>query len=318
MKKIIHLATFIFIINICIVKANTNTIDSNAVITSIADNGKSVWIGTDKGLWKVCKKSFKMTHFTAENSTLPSNQITCMCVSPDGQVWIGTSNGLVHYDNYCYINVNTENNLLPDNHITAIACDANNDIWIGTHCHGVVKIHNGIYTTYNKANSQLINDCIFSISTDNAGSVWIGFLNDGLVKINNEVWTTYNAITNLAAKNISFVSVSTNNEFNLFTGEGEVYHYDGTSFFKMHEAELKAKIISGFSTEGTNQWICCNDSEIVVVPGNNNQNPLCSSIKSCGEQNFSSLLPVQITNQISCCTKGLTFQETMKAAIVQK
>ncbi|MBI3511690.1 MAG: hypothetical protein HY064_13595 [Bacteroidetes bacterium] len=156
-------------------------IDSNAVITSSSEDQNYQWIGTDKGLWKINKKTKKAIHYDTENIPLESNFITSVCCCANGNVWIGTPKGAIRFDGFAFLTVNDENSDLPDNYITSIVQEKNGTLWIGTRYGGLVKIDRNKYTVYDHTNSAIKNDHICKLSLDVNGNILVDVFMNGQV-----------------------------------------------------------------------------------------------------------------------------------------
>lgn len=96
-------------------------------VTSIASDGKSVWIGGKNGAATRTGKTFKA--FTKDDG-LPDNAVNAVLVAA-GKVWVGTDNGLACYSGGSWKTF-TSNNGLPHNKVTALMVDGNNRLWVGT------------------------------------------------------------------------------------------------------------------------------------------------------------------------------------------
>jgi ligand-binding sensor domain-containing protein len=96
-------------------------------VTSIASDGKNVWIGGKNGAAIRSGKSFEA--FTKKNG-LPDNSVNAVVVAA-GKAWIGTDNGLACYSGGSWKTFTTQNGL-PHNKVTALMVDNNNRLWVGT------------------------------------------------------------------------------------------------------------------------------------------------------------------------------------------
>lgn len=148
-------------------------IDSTTVVTAVSECANYIWAGTNKGLYKICKKNKKDRIYTMVNSCLPCNYITSICCRTNGDVWIGTAKGILVFDGYAFMLVNEDNSKLPENFITSLKEDKNNDLWIGTHKSGIIKVHHNRFFLYNHANSSLHNNIICGITADNQNNLII-------------------------------------------------------------------------------------------------------------------------------------------------
>ena len=124
-KAILTIVNILFVVTIF---AQTqpdikSIIGKNERVTASAETDNSYWFGTNKGLYRIKKKSMKVSFFNERNSALPSNNVTCICTKPDGEVYVGTNRGIMRYDLYAFLNINTENSDIPSNNIKSLSFD---------------------------------------------------------------------------------------------------------------------------------------------------------------------------------------------------
>src|SRR5436305_11969027 len=101
--------------------------------TSVALDGKFVWVGTQGGLIKFDTTNNTHELFLKTNSGLPVNWVTSLLKDRTGALWIGTwAGGLAHYDRGNWTTYNTHNQALPDSIILSLCSDSSGNIWIGT------------------------------------------------------------------------------------------------------------------------------------------------------------------------------------------
>ena len=102
-------------------------------IKTMAEEGNTMWIGTNGNLVKINKTTGEHTSYNAANSGLPGNTINSVVIDNFGNKWIGVwGGGLVKFDNTNWIIYNSSNSGLPDDDILPIVIDENGDKWIGT------------------------------------------------------------------------------------------------------------------------------------------------------------------------------------------
>ena len=229
--------------------------DPDSRINAIADNGKFIWIGTNKGLLRINKKSKQSTSFNKANSPLPSDYVTAICCGENGNVWIGTSNGILRYDNFTFILINSENSGLPDNHITSLVVDSKKNLWIGTFFGGLVQAAgNNHFRVFNHLNAPMAIDCIFSLSADSKGNVWAGIFLNGLLKVSDASLEMFDASNSgLSEKNISFVQEHAHGKYIVGTNEGFFYEFDGKNFLEVNRPLVSKDIRSASVIEKTGQ-----------------------------------------------------------------
>jgi len=102
-------------------------------IQCLVEEGKYLWVGTDRGLVKLNKSTGEFIVFDEWNSKLPDNNVTAIAIDEQGNKWIGTNGGgLAKFDGANWTVYNTSNSGLPDNDVYVIAIDGQGNKWIGT------------------------------------------------------------------------------------------------------------------------------------------------------------------------------------------
>jgi ligand-binding sensor domain-containing protein/AraC-like DNA-binding protein len=109
------------------------------IITSLARDGATIWIGTDsKGVYSYHLSTKKLQHFFSQQKTkagLSSNYIRCIWTGAKGRVWIGTKYGGIN----CYYPKSNKMQSfkgiveLSKNAVYAIFEDKKGAVWMGTH-----------------------------------------------------------------------------------------------------------------------------------------------------------------------------------------
>jgi len=160
---------------------------SSEVIYSLdQDSEGNIWVGTEKGLNKICVKTNevkKYYHDGTENS-IPDDIIYKVYCDKNDSVWIGTctkgaskinakTGEITHYFQESWgIEVN------PGEHVRNFYRDSNNILWISTSS-GLIKYdeYNEKFELYKKKNydkRSLVDDSVFAVMEDRGGMLWVG------------------------------------------------------------------------------------------------------------------------------------------------
>ncbi len=147
----------------------------------------SLWIGTQKGLFRINYPGKEVKHFFRNQSTdptLPENQIYDLLFLSDGSLWIGTAReGLIilntNDDSYKILqNKKDDPQSLSNDQIYSLFRDHAGIIWIGTYS-GLNKYDS--YSSKFRHHKQvpgdpfgLLSDVIFSFFEDDNGVIWVG------------------------------------------------------------------------------------------------------------------------------------------------
>jgi signal transduction histidine kinase/ligand-binding sensor domain-containing protein/DNA-binding response OmpR family regulator len=165
---------------------NSEMLTSNSILCFADDNHHRVYIGTDRGLVIINKRTGSIRKNTL--TSISNNIISCILVTKDGKVLLGTDSGLCLYDyetDSITVFTNKETrNVLSTVAIKALYEDSEGDVWIGSWCNGLyryIKNKNKFiaYPIFNERNSA---HCIVE---DNNQNIWIGTWGAGLYKLSN-------------------------------------------------------------------------------------------------------------------------------------
>ncbi len=205
-------------------------------ITSMANDGKNVWIGGKNGVAMGSGKSF--TVFTAENG-LPDNNVNAV-ITGGGKVWVGTEKGLACYSGGSWKVFTTADGLSHDK-VQTLALDDKGKLWAGTvkglsiydgSAFSIIDMKKGLSWNNVKAlafdfrkftmwaavgekdvNSirkgevnvfMDINEGITSLMVDTQSRVWVGSSN-GLMKYNGDEWVSDPKKLNIPAAQVQWM-----------------------------------------------------------------------------------------------------------------
>jgi ligand-binding sensor domain-containing protein len=220
---------------------------NNYSITSIAEEGDYMWIGTNEsGLIKLEKSSGNSIFYNIENSSIPSNNIESIAIEKNSIKWIGTWNGLAKIGGNTWEIFTESNSDISGSFIRAIAIDSKNIKWIGC-ANGLSRYANSKWTVFNKNNSNLSSDKILSLATDHQNNVWIGTQNYGFVEFDGTNFSVFDTTNSLIPSNyIQSMLVDINN--NKWVGTREIY-YDGDLILYKVTISFRANNIIQFEEE---------------------------------------------------------------------
>lgn len=153
------------------------------------DNRGNLWIGTNKGLYKLDTALLQFDFYNLD-SGLPSMNILSIALAQDESLWLGTSKGLVRF-NYQKIKFElfAASNKLPDQQINALLFDYQGIMWIGTQKAGLVRYDFKTGQMNNFPNdptipaSLSVNTILF-LYEDSKHILWIGTSLGGVDKWN--------------------------------------------------------------------------------------------------------------------------------------
>ncbi len=174
-------------------------------VTSLAEDGENIWLGTSRGLVKIEKETGTSTSYLTAASGFPLHSISCLAVDSSGNKWFGTGTmqtgyfygpyfvgeGLVKYDGTNWIRYTMSDFPLPSDYITCIASDANGGIWIGTD-QGLARLEEVAESQSDSLYVILPSVPVHCIVFDGGGCAWIG-TSWGLVKFEDTTYTFFDS-----------------------------------------------------------------------------------------------------------------------------
>ena len=163
-------------------------------IYSILDDGEgNLWIGNNKGLDVINKKSRAWRHFeynASDPTSISPQAVTVIYEDKDRQFWIGTDMGGIclvdrknfKFKRYSFDPANPYS--LSNNFIKCIYQDSKNRHWIGTNGGGLnlFDISTGKFKRVTTKDG-LPNDVVYGIVEDEKGNLWLS-TNHGICKYN--------------------------------------------------------------------------------------------------------------------------------------
>jgi ligand-binding sensor domain-containing protein/AraC-like DNA-binding protein len=128
-----------------------------------------LWIGTDKGLFRVTGKVTRI--YTVENG-LSNNYITAVVEDKDRNLWVGSAKGLNRIKRKENGSVTIER-VLKSFTIDYIFEDSEDSLWIGTYKSGIRRLKEGKFVSYAPLDNRP-DELLFSLYEDERGDTWIG------------------------------------------------------------------------------------------------------------------------------------------------
>ena len=242
-------------------------------ISSLAEEGNNMWVGTIGGLVKLDKITGISTFYNRANSGLPYNQISSITINENGIKWIGTNRGgLAEFDNTNWTNyIKLNCTLYPSiyNNINAIVIDENGTKWIGTQDRGLVAFDGTNWTFYNLSNSGLQTDHIFSLAIDENGTMWIGS-DWGFYKYDGTNWTHYSTSNGVYLNRALSIAIDQNGtKWVACRGLIELTDTSWTHY-QIHNSGIPSNIVYSIAIDENNtKWIGTDTGGLAEFDGAN-------------------------------------------------
>jgi ligand-binding sensor domain-containing protein/anti-sigma regulatory factor (Ser/Thr protein kinase) len=159
-----------------------NSYISNNHITSIFDDGKSVWIGTYQGLDKLRLSAFSTYNIKRGGI---SEDVLAFEEDSRGNLWVGTYNGLYIFRKGLAFSDKAELVETTDTKVMTIA-ENGDEIWVGFRQAGVQVINSKTFENIEKPFLDLNRLAVTKILHDCRGWTWIATYGDGLYLIRDQ------------------------------------------------------------------------------------------------------------------------------------
>jgi len=154
------------------------------IITMYEDRDRDLWIGTNKGLFRVTAQDNKTYVYTTRHG-LAGDYIISILEDEDRNLWIGTANGLSRWaKKQAGPAVFSRVDSMKNHVITCLFKGRENSLWVGAYEAGIWQIKAARFsscTLQGKGQEEII----FSLYEDRLGNTWIGTLSGRLYCCNN-------------------------------------------------------------------------------------------------------------------------------------
>lgn len=149
----------------------------------VEDNAKNLWIGTEKGIFRLDKQTGMISNINCES--LKHSNIATLTHGSNGDLWAGGNHGLFK-KSQC--SDSFEHIIIKDNagkeilDITSIIEDSNKNIWIAAWEQGLFKYDIQTRELHSYVDPILKHSHV--VFKDNKNSIWVGTWGKGLLKLN--------------------------------------------------------------------------------------------------------------------------------------
>ncbi len=196
---------------------------NNRVLALFQDREKSIWIGTNGGVFRLRDSPF--TNLTIAKG-LSDNYVRTLLEHSDGTAWVGTSYGLNRVQQAGKVS----QVLLPDgktvSSVLSLAEGPDGDVWVGTYAEGVLRFRQQqLVARYNRQNGLPANE-VRAILPLADGSSWIGTAG-GLVLLKADQMQQFHVPDGLAGEFITALSLQKNGLLWVGTGSGLSVRQEG-------------------------------------------------------------------------------------------
>ncbi|MFC2154867.1 two-component regulator propeller domain-containing protein [Acidobacteriota bacterium] len=145
-------------------------LEDSQIITMHETRNGCLWIGTNKGLFRVRNKSIK-NNYTGEDG-LSNDNITAILEDSERNLWIGTRKGLNRIKEKQDGSIAFER-LLESFLVVCLFEDQEKSLWVGTYKSGIKQIKDGKFITYVPL-EKYQEEILFSLFEDSQGDTWVG------------------------------------------------------------------------------------------------------------------------------------------------
>lgn len=200
--------------------------------TAFLRAGDEVWIGTQKGLYRINIATGSQVHYLhadADPRSVPNDEITGLCTTPEGEIVIGTLGGICIYhsagqafDIYRSRPNAYGNRLLPGEMVRSIATRGR-QIWIGLEAEGLAVIRRKPLQLINLSHiettsSQIPSTPIRSLFIDSRDVLWLAATEYGLCRqVGDLTFRNYNT-DNSALSDNSITAFCEDGKGRIWTG----------------------------------------------------------------------------------------------------
>ena len=154
--------------------------------------GNDVWIGTQKGLYKVDIVSGSYVwylHSDSDSHSIPNNEITGLCATPENEIVIGTLGGVSIYNpvSHSFDNYGSRGNQILPGEIVRCIATRGRQIWVGLEAEGLVILQRKTLQMSNLSriettSSPIPSTPVRAIFIDSNDDLWMAATEFGLCR----------------------------------------------------------------------------------------------------------------------------------------
>ena len=191
-----------------------NSIGNNFVRSLYEDKYKTLWVGTEKGiyLYSYSKKTFQYFDKKTSQHELINMYVNAIAADISGNVWIATTYGLFKYEistgklkSYRHYSGNI--NSLQSNFINCVTCDSKGIVWVGTLSGGLSRynLQKDNFKNYRFSNKNgSYSNSVLRIIEDSQGNLILGTISEGLVFFDRVIEKSESYLLNLSPERIYY------------------------------------------------------------------------------------------------------------------
>lgn len=234
------------------------------IIAMHEDRNGDLWIGTDRGLFRVRDNSIK-NNYTGKDG-LSHNNITAILEDSERNLWVGTRKGLNRIKEK------------PDG-TTAFECllepflvvclfeDQEKSLWVGTYKSGIKQIKDGKFISYTPLETYQ-EEILFSLYEDPQGAAWIGTFSGKLFRCRGKHTTEFAMPPQLSGTGIAALAGDAQGNLWLGTNGKGIFQKKGSTFTRFTAADGLADnlVTSIFRDSRGNLWFSTFDGLSIRRP----------------------------------------------------
>jgi len=170
---------------------DNKSIGNNFVRSLHEDKSKTLWVGTEKGvyLYSYLMNTFQYFDKKTGLNELINQSVNAITEDFSGNVWFATTNGLFKYKTATgkltsYRNISGNINSLPSDFVNCVICDNKGILWVGTLSGGLSRYNpqKNDFTTFKfSSENGSYNNSVLRILEDSQGNLIIGTVSEGLI-----------------------------------------------------------------------------------------------------------------------------------------
>lgn len=185
-------------------KSPVPDLDNILIITMYVDGRGDLWVGADKGLFRVTginRSTGNGTERFTSGDGLSNDYITCIAEDSEGSLWVGTKQGLNRLKRKQDGALAFER-LLTSFPINCLFEDREKSLWIGTDDSGIKRLKDGKFIPYEPLEAHP-EDIPLSLFEDRRGDAWIGTVSGKLFRCRGG-----NIIESTASRELSGIGIA--------------------------------------------------------------------------------------------------------------
>lgn len=236
---------------------------SNAEVTCFYQSAYGLWVGTNRGAWRLGKEIVKLNQETG----LKSAQVSAITGDVAGQIWIGTNRGVASFDESENL-LDDTTPLFADIAVSSFMRQSQEELWVGTANEGIVIYNSSTREQRRFRESEgFPHNNIRGIIRDKTGNIWVATSGGGVVKLASQAFSHFDDTDGMLGNRVYAISESRDGKIYFSTSQSGIQYIDSTGVHHLtyNLSDLKVKCKSMDEDGYGRLWVGTEGKGLVLI-----------------------------------------------------